>query len=143
MRVSDITRLYPKTWQPPALLAVPLRLACDRRSGGGWRASWLPSKNHRSPRNLDIVLHIEALGQHDGEALIRGLLMQDPQCVEYVLPLLSRALLFMTIWPDWVSTAQPPVAAAGASAAPVEVAMISATAAPLPVIGSGGIPLRT
>src|SRR5438128_6473130 len=45
----------------------------------------------------------------------QGSLKFARQWVLYALFLLSGALLFMTIWPDLVSYAQPPVAAAGAS----------------------------
>src|ERR1700689_2444903 len=65
-----------------------------------------------------------------------------PQYVEYATPLLSRALLFITITPAKVSYAHPPVAAAGAGVALVEVMMIPAATAPtVPPIGSLGIPL--
>src|SRR5216683_2574941 len=72
----------------------------------------------------------------------QGSLKFARQWLLYALFLLSSALLFMTIWPDLVSYAQPPVAAAGASGVPAVVTTMSAATEPFPVIESDGMPLR-
>src|SRR5450759_1737003 len=106
-----------RAWWLEAIRARSCRGWCDQVAHGG-DAGY--RNDNRQPGKHESFVPLWAHVISRSAARIRAS-RRDPQWVEYALFLLSSAVLFMTIWPDLVSTAQPPVVAATTIGAPVKV----------------------